>query len=81
MILIKPLSTEKAIRNMELENRISFIVDKRTNKDQIKKEIEENFKVKVEKVNIQMKKNEKIASIKLKKEFKASDIAAKLGMI
>ena len=81
MILIKPITTEKAIRNMELENRISFIVDRRATKDQIKREIEQSFNVKTEKINTLVKNNEKTASIKLKKEFKASDIGAKLGMI
>lgn len=81
MILIKPITTEKAIREIELENKIYFVVEKRVRKEDIKKEIEEQFKVKVEKINTQIRNNQKIAIIKLKKEFKASDIAAKLGIM
>lgn len=81
MILIKPITTEKAIREIELENKIYFIVEKRVGKADIKKEIEEQFKVKVEKINTQIKNNQKVAVVKLKKEFKASDIAAKIGIM
>lgn len=81
MILINPITTEKAIREIELENKIYFVVEKKIRKADIKKEIEEQFKVKVEKVNTQIKNNQKVAVVKLKKEFKASDIAAKIGIM
>jgi len=81
MIIIKPIATEKAIRAVEIENKISFIVDRRARKAQIKEEIEEMFKVKVEKINVHIKNNQKIAIIKLRKETPAIDIATKLGMI
>ena len=81
MILIKPITTEKAIKEIELGNKISFLVGRKSNKAIIQKEIESQFKVKVENVNTQIRKNEKIAVIKLKKEFKAADIAAKIGIM
>lgn len=81
MIIIKPIATEKAIRAVEIENKISFIVDRRARKAQIKEEVEEMFKVKVEKINVYIKNNQKIAIIKLRKETPAIDIATKLGMI
>ena len=81
MIIIKPIATEKAIRAVEIENKISFIVDRRARKAQIREEIEEMFKVKVEKINVHIKNNQKIAIIKLRKETPAIDIATKLGMI
>lgn len=81
MIIIKPIATEKAIRAIEIENKISFIVDRRARKAQIKEEIEEMFKVKVEKINVLLKSNQKIAIIKLKADTPAIDIATKLGMI
>lgn len=43
--------SEKGTRQTEKYNQYTFIVDKRANKYQIKKAIEELFKVKVEKVN------------------------------
>ena len=48
----KPITTEKAIKLIEIENTILFQVDKKDNKKEIAKEIEEIFKVKVEKVNV-----------------------------
>ncbi|MBI5745891.1 MAG: 50S ribosomal protein L23 [Nitrospirae bacterium] len=51
-ILIKPLLTEKMTALKESENRISFVVDKRANKIEVKKAVEEAFKVKVASVNV-----------------------------
>ena len=81
MILTKPITTEKAIKAIELENKLSFIVDARATKRQIQEEIEKQFKVKVEKINNQIRFNQKIAIIKLDKNSKSSDVAAKLGLI
>jgi large subunit ribosomal protein L23 len=81
-ILKYPHLTEKSINLIEKENKIVFIVDPKATKHQIKKAFEEIFGVKVEKVNTQITlKGEKKAYIKLKKEYKASDVAAKLGMM
>jgi large subunit ribosomal protein L23 len=81
MILTKPITTEKAIKALELENKLFFIVDGRATKKQIQEEIENQFKVKVEKINTQIRLNKKIAIIKLNKNSKSSDIASKLGLI
>jgi large subunit ribosomal protein L23 len=80
-VLLKPITTEKAIRAIELENKIMFIVDRRATKAEIIKDIKDKFKVKVSKVNVHLRKNEKIAIIKLKADTPAIDIATKLGMI
>jgi large subunit ribosomal protein L23 len=81
MALIKPLTTEKAIKLLEMENKITFIVERRANKIAIKKELEKAFNVKVESVATHILKNKKIAYIKLKKESPAIDVATKLGLI
>ena len=49
-IIIKPIVTEKSMSDME-EGKYTFKVDRRINKSEIKKEIENVFGVKVEKVN------------------------------
>ena len=77
----KPITTEKAIRLIEIENTILFNADKNDTKPKIAKEIEEIFKVKVKSVNIVNRGNQKIAYIKLNKKNPAIDIATKLGMI
>ncbi len=80
-ILLYPLKTEKAIKLIETENKIIFAVDRRAKKPEITKAIKETFKVKVEKVRVHIRKNKKIAFIKLKPETPAIDIATKLGLI
>ena len=81
MILKYPVRTEKSIRMLELENMITFVVDSRANKQEIQKELEKEFKVKVIGVRTLMKGNKKTAYIRLAKENVAADIATKLGMM
>ncbi|MEM5834380.1 MAG: 50S ribosomal protein L23 [Candidatus Aenigmatarchaeota archaeon] len=81
-ILRYPYLTEKSISLVEKENKIVFIVDRRATKKQIKEAFEKLFEVKVEKVNTEITlKGEKKAYIKLKPEYKAIDVAMKLGMV
>ena len=81
MTIIKPVTSEKAIKLIEAENTIIFCVDKRMKRPEIRKEIEEIFKVKVENINIMIRQNKKFAYVRLKKENPAIDLATKLGMI
>lgn len=81
-ILKFPLSTEKSIRQIEFDNKITFVVDRKANKNDIKRAVEELFKVKVIKINTQNSfKGEKRAYVKLSPEFMASDISGDLGLI
>lgn len=77
----KPITTEKAVKLIELENTLLFEVDDINNKTEIKKEFEKIFNVKVEKVRTHSMNNKKLAYIKLKKENPAIDVATKLGMM
>ncbi len=49
-ILIKPLITEKTSAATDRHNQFSFIVDEGANKIEIKKAVEEEYKVKVKDV-------------------------------
>ena len=81
-VLLYPHMTEKSISMVEKENKIVFIVDRKATKKQIKDAFEEAFKVKVEKVNTVITMDgKKKAFIKLKPEYKALDIAVRLGMV
>lgn len=80
-IQLKPLITEKAVMLIESQNTITFKTDKKTNKTEIKKEIESLFSVKVDKVRVLVKGNHKYFYVKLKKNFPAIDVATKIGMI
>lgn len=79
--MIKPVTTEKAVRLIELNNTLIIEVDRRERKEKIKKEFEEDFKVKVDSINTVIKDNKKFAYLKLNKNNPAIDIATKLGMI
>jgi large subunit ribosomal protein L23 len=80
-ILQKVKSTEKIMRQIEAENILVFETDRKFNKKEIKEEVEKLFDVKVEKVRTYIRKNKKIAYVKLKPEFHAIDIATKLGLM
>ena len=76
-----PLSTEKSIRLMETENKLTFIVDKKAKKLEIKKAAEELFKVKILKVNTLIHKGKKKAYLKLSPDTPAIDVVTKLGLM
>ena len=77
-----PLATEKAVRMMEIENKLVLIVDRKATKNDIKKSVEELFKVKVLKVStLNTPDNLKKAYILLSSETPAIDVAPKLGLM
>ena len=81
-IIKHPLSTEKSIRLMESENKLVFIVDRKAKKADIKKAIEEMFKVKVAEVNTFVNnKGVKKAYVRFSMESPAIDIATQLGLM
>ena len=81
-ILNYPHMTEKSVALIEKENKIVFAVNRNADKKQIKEAVEKVFEVKVEKVNTLITPSgEKKAFIKLKPEFKAIDVAVKLGIV
>lgn len=80
-MILTPVTTEKAVMKIELENVLTFQVPKQETKDNIKKEIEEVFKVKVEKIRTQVRDNKKFVYAKLNKKNLAIDVATKLGMM
>jgi large subunit ribosomal protein L23 len=79
--MLRPVTSEKAVRLIELNNTLVFEVDRRQNKTEVKKEIEEEFKVKVDKMNSLIRKNKKYVYAKLNAKNPAIDVATKLGMI
>ena len=81
-IIKYPLATEKAVRLMETENKLVFVVNSKSTKPQIKNAIEEAFKVKVLKVNTTNTiKGKKKAYISLAMDSPAMDVATQLGLI
>ena len=81
-IIQYPLMTEKTTRLMQNENKLAFIVDRGANKNDIKKAVEQAFKIKVLKVNTYITTTgKKRAYIKLAKENPAIDIATQMGLV
>ncbi len=78
---MKPVSTEKAVMKIETENVLTFEVGINKTKPEIKKEIEELFEVKVEKIRIKVIGNKKYAYVKLNPNNLAIDLATKLGLM
>lgn len=81
-IIKYPLSTEKSIRLMEAENKLIFVVNKKAGKKEIKKAIEEMFKVEVDNINTFVNPDgEKRAYIKFSAKNPAIDIATQMGLM
>jgi large subunit ribosomal protein L23 len=81
-IIKNPLATEKAVRMMEADNKLIFVVDIKTTKTEIKTAVEEIFKVKVLKVNTAItSEGKKKAYVKLSPETPAIDIATQMGIM
>lgn len=78
---MKPVVTEKAVMMIESQNVLTFIVEPKATKTEIKKEVEALFSVKVDKVRTNTKFNRKYAYVKLNKKNPAIDVATKLGVI
>ena len=78
---MKPIVTEKAVMMIERDNVMTFEFDKRLGKDEIKKQVEELFDVKVEGVRTLIRGNKKIAYVKLNEKNLALDLATKLGLM
>ena len=81
-IIKYPLSTEKSIRLMETDNKLVFVVNKKSTKKEIKKAIEDMFNVVVDDVNTFVNADgEKRAYVKFSAKNPAIDIATQLGLM
>jgi len=81
-VILYPLMTEAASLMIEKENKLVFIVDLKASKGDVKKAVEELYEVKVENVNLLVTpQGEKKAFVKLHPEYKATDVAIKLGIL
>lgn len=78
---LKPIVTEKVVMMIEAKNVLAFETEKGVKKKEIKKEIENLFKVKVNKVRTLIRGNKKYSYVTLDRKNPAIDIATKLGII
>jgi large subunit ribosomal protein L23 len=79
-ILLHAYVTEKTMDEMERQNKLEFVVDRRANRGEVKKAVEALYSAKVQKVNIKIVKAGKIATVRFAKDFSAEDIGSRAGV-
>ncbi|KAF6769374.1 hypothetical protein AHF37_10384 [Paragonimus kellicotti] len=81
-IIQNPVTTEAAMKKIEDNDTLVFIVDRRANKPAIKAAVQSLYNIKVAKVNtLNCPKNVKKAYVKLPPDFDALDVANRIGII
>ena len=81
-VISYPLMTESASLMVERDNKLIFIVNLKAAKSDVKAAVEKLYEVKVSKVNLLITpQGVKKAFVRLTPEFKASDVAIKLGVL
>lgn len=81
-VISHPLMTESASLMVEKDNKLIFIVNLKAGKSDVKRAVEQLYEVKVAKVTMLITpQGEKKAFVKLNPEYKASDVAIKLGIL
>ena len=81
-VIKNPLSSESAIKTIEDNNTLVFIVHKRASKKMIKQACEALYKIKVRKVNtLNTPRGEKKAYVALTSDQDALDVANKIGIM
>jgi large subunit ribosomal protein L23 len=81
-IILYPLMTESSSLMVEKENKLVFVVNLKANKKDVKRAVETLYEVKVQDINTQITpQGQKKAFVKLTPDFKAADVAIKLGIL
>jgi large subunit ribosomal protein L23 len=67
---------------VEKDNKLIFVVNLKAGKSDVKRAVEQLYEVKVARITVLITpQGEKKAFVKLKPEYKASDVAIKLGIL
>ena len=81
MTLKHPLVTEKAMDEMDFENKLQFICDADAAKPEVREAIETQFDVVVDSVNTQVTMDgEKKATVLLSEDDDAQEVASRIGV-
>jgi large subunit ribosomal protein L23 len=81
-VISYPLMTESASLMVEKDNKLIFVVNLKAGKSDVKRAVEQLYEVKVDRITVLITpQGEKKAFVKLKPEYKASDVAIKLGIL
>ncbi|UWG48661.1 Ribosomal protein L23 [Halanaeroarchaeum sp. HSR-CO] len=80
-IIDYPLVTEKAMNDMDFQNKLQFVVDIDATKPEIRDEVESSYEVTVDDVNTMITmKGLKKAIVTLSEEDDAQDVASRIGV-
>jgi large subunit ribosomal protein L23 len=80
-VIEHPLVTEKAMNQMDFDNKLQFVVDLGAHKPEIKEEVESRYDVSVTKLNTQVTpKGRKKATVTLSEDDDAQEIASRIGV-
>ena len=81
-ILKFPLTTESAMKKIEDNNTLVFIVDARSDKKQIKDAVKRMYDIQCAKINTLIRPDgAKKAYVRLTADYDALDVANKIGII
>ena len=81
-ILKDPLTTESAMKKIEDNNTLVFVVDTRANKRQIRAAVKRMYDIEVKKINTLIRPDgNKKAYVRLTTDYDALDVANKIGII
>ena len=81
-IIKHPLTTESAMKKIEDNNTLVFLVNIKANKHQIKAAVKKLYDINIAKVNTLIRPDgQKKAYVKLAADYDALDVANKIGII
>ncbi len=82
LVIVYPMMSEDTVKLIETENKITFIVNNKASKHDVRRAVEELYEVKVSRVStLTTPEGKKKAYVKLSPESKASELAVKLGLL
>ena len=79
-ILLHAYVTEKSMDEMERQNKLEFVVDRRASRAEIRRAVEDTYQCKVSKITVKIVRIGKIATVRFSKEFSAEDIGGRAGV-
>ena len=79
-IILHAYVTEKSMDEMERQNKLEFVVDRRASRAEIRSAVESIYQCKVAKITTMIVRIGKIATVRLTNEFSAEDIGGRAGV-
>jgi large subunit ribosomal protein L23Ae len=81
-VLKYPLTTETAMKKIEDDNTLVFVVDQSANKNHIRESFKKMYEIRADRINTLIRPDgEKKAFIRLPTDVEAMDVAAKIGIM